>query len=131
MEGYFKAVAAALITAVLGVVLTKHSKDSAMLLTLLACTMILSVGAGYLSSALRFFETLEELIGGNADHFRILLKVVGVSMAGEMASMVCNDAGNSALGKALQILGTVLILCLSLPLFQGLLDLIGTILEGV
>ena len=32
---------------------------------------------------------------------------------------------------AVLFLSTVLILCLSLPLFQGLLDLIGSILEGL
>lgn len=131
MDGYLKAVAAALITAVLGLVLAKQGKDTALLLTILVCTMILSVSVGYLKTTLQFFETLERIVGLEGDHFRILLKVVGIGVAGEMASMICADAGNAALGKALQILGTVLILCLSLPLFQGLLDLIGSILEGL
>lgn len=131
MEGYFKAVAAALITAVLCLVLAKQGKDTAVLLTVLACVMILTAAMGYLSTVLEFFGTLEELVGLDSGYFQILLKVVGIGMVGEMASMVCADAGNSALGKALQILGTVLILCLSLPLFQGLLELIGSILEGL
>lgn len=131
MEGYFKAVPAALITAVLCLVLAKQGKDTAVLLTVLACVMILTAAMGYLSTVLEFFGTLEELVGLDSGYFQILLKVVGIGMVGEMASMVCADAGNSALGKALQILGTVLILCLSLPLFQGLLELIGSILEGL
>lgn len=131
MDGYLKAVAAALIAAVLTVVLAKQGKDIALLLTILVCVMILSVSVGYLKSALQFFETLEEIIGLEGDHFRILLKVVGIGVTGEMASMICSDAGNAALSKALQILGTVLILCMSLPLFQGLLKIIGSVLEGI
>lgn len=131
MDGYLKAVAAALIAAVLTVVLAKQGKDIALLLTVLVCVMILSVSVGYLNSALQFFETLEEIIGLEGDHFRILLKVVGIGVTGEMASMICSDAGNAALSKALQILGTVLILCMSLPLFQGLLKIIGSVLEGI
>ena len=131
MEGYLKAVAAALITAVLCLVMAKQGKDTAVLLTILTCVMILSVAMGYLDTVIAFFGTLESIVGLKGDHFQILLKVVGIGMVGEMASMICADAGNAALGKALQILGTVLVLCLSLPLFQGLLELIGGILEGV
>lgn len=131
MDGFFKAVAAALITAVLCLVLAKQGKDTAVLLTVLACVMILGAAMGYLGTVLEFFADLEDIVGLEGSHFQILLKVVGIGMVGEIASMVCTDAGNAALGKALQILVTVLILCLSLPLFQGLLELIGRILEGL
>ena len=131
MELFFKAVAAALITAVLCLVMAKHGKDIAVPLTVLACVMILTIAMGYLSRLMDFFDALEEMVGLEGSHFRILLKVVGIGMVGEMSSMICADAGNAALGKALQILGTILILCLSLPLFQGLLELIGSILEGL
>lgn len=131
MDGYLKAAAAALIASVFSLVLAKQGKDTALLLTVLVCAMILSAALGYLNTVIQFLETLEKLIGLKGDHFRILFKVVGIGITGEIASMICADAGNSALGKAVQILGTVLILCLSLPLFQGLLDLIGSILEGV
>lgn len=131
MDGYFKAVAAALITAVLCMVLAKQGKDTAVLLTILACVMILFAAFGYLYSLLDFFGTLEEMIALEGDHFQILFKVVGIGMVGETASLICTDAGNAALGKTLQILGTILILCLSLPLFQSLLELIGGILGGI
>lgn len=131
MDGYFKAVAAALITAVLGLVLAKQGKDTAVLLSTLVCAMILCSAFAYLGTVLDFFSTLEDLTGLGGDHFQILLKVVGIGMIGEMASLICADAGNAALGKAIQTMGTVLILCLSLPLFQGLLDLIGGILGGL
>lgn len=131
MDSYFKAVAAALITAVLCMILAKQGKDTAVLLTILACVMILCAAFGYLRSLMDFFGTLEDMIGLEGDHFQILFKVVGIGMVGETASLICADAGNAALGKTLQILGTILILCLSLPLFQGLLELIGGILGGI
>ena len=131
MDEYFKAVAVALIAAILCLVLMKQGKDTATLLSILACVMILSTAMGYLNSVLDFFDTLEAMAGLDKTHFQILLKVVGIGMIGELSSMICADAGNAALGKALQILGTVLILCLSLPLFRDLLELIGGILEGL
>lgn len=131
MEGYIKAIAAALITAVLCLILAKQGKDMAVVLTILACVMILSSAMGYMGNLIDFLEQLERLVGLKGDEFQILMKVVGIGLTGEMASMICADAGNTALGKVLQLLGTVLILCLSLPLFQGLLELIDGILGGI
>ena len=131
MDGFEKAAAAALITTVLCLVLAKQGKDTAMLLTLLVCAMILTVAMGYLRTVTDFFSTLEALVDLEGDHFRILLKITSISLLSETASMICADAGNAALGKALQILSTVLILCLSIPLLQQLLDLIRGILEGL
>ena len=131
MESYFKAVAAALIAAVLCLLFAKQGKDMAMLLTILACVMILFTAMGYLGQLLDFYHSLESMIGLEGDQFQILLKVVGIGMIGEMSAMVCADAGNAVLGKALQVFTTTLILCLSLPLFQGLLDLIDSILGGL
>ena len=131
MDGYIKAVAVALITAVIGLVLAKQSKDTALLLTILACGLILISAMGYLRTVKDFLATLEALIGLEGDHFRILIKIVGIGLLGEVAAMICADAGNGSLGKSLQILATVLILCLSIPLLQQLLELIRGILEGL
>lgn len=131
MDGYFKAVAAALITAVLCMVVSRQSKETAVLLSVFSCVLILFWAMGYLDSLMAFFESLQRIIGLEGDGFEILLKVVGIGMVGEIASLICTDAGNAALGKTLQILGTVLVLCLSLPLFQSLLDLVGRILGEI
>ena len=129
MDGYIKAVAVALIAAVIGLVLAKQNKDTALLLTIMACGLILIATMGYLRTITDFLATLEALIGLEGDHFRILLKIVGIGLLSEVASMICSDAGNGSLGKSLQILATVLILCLSIPLLQQLLELIRGILE--
>ena len=131
MEGYMKAIAAALITAVFCLILAKQGKDLAVVLTVLACVLILTSAMGYFRNLIDFLEQLERLTGLKYGYFQILLKVMGIGLTGEMASMICADAGNTALGKAVQLLGTVLILCLSLPLFQGLLELIEGIMGGI
>lgn len=131
MDGFTKAAAAALITAVLCLVLSKQGKDTAILLTLLACVTILTVAMGYLQTVTDFISTLDALVDLEGDYFRILLKITGIGLLSETASMICADAGNGALAKALQILSTIFILCLSIPLLQQLLDLIRKILEGL
>ena len=57
----------------------------------------------------------------------ILIKALGVGLASEIASMICTDAGNASLTKAIQLLGGAVILYLSVPMFSALMDLIQKI----
>lgn len=59
----------------------------------------------------------------------ILLKAVGIGLVSEIAGLVCTDAGNGSLGKTLQMLGSAVILYLSLPIFTAMLELIREILR--
>ena len=60
-----------------------------------------------------------------------LLKIVGICFTAEIASLICEDSGNAALGKALQSLAGAVILYLSLPMLTKLLDLVEGILENL
>jgi hypothetical protein len=50
-------------------------------------------------------------------------------MLAEITELVCKDAGNNTLGKALQILSTSVILWLSIPLFNELISLIQSVMN--
>ena len=58
----------------------------------------------------------------------ILMKATGIGIVTEIANMVCKDAGNESMGKSMQLLGSAVILYLSMPLFQVLIDLLQKIL---
>jgi hypothetical protein len=48
-----------------------------------------------------------------------------------LAGLICTDAGNGALGKALQLLTGAVILWLSIPLIQALIELLSEMLGEV
>lgn len=129
MDTYFKTVGGAMIALILCLSLSKAGKDYMLLLGVVACCMILAVAAAFLDPIILFFQELENMIPIDSSMLQILLKTVGISIIGEMASTICMDSGNSALAKAVQTLSTVVILWLTLPLLQILLDLIRQILE--
>jgi stage III sporulation protein AD len=128
MDLFLKAVAAALITAVIGLVLARQGKDMFLLLTLAACAMIGAVAFTYLKSVISFLQRLTEMTKLNTDLLAVILKTVGIGLIGELAGLICSDAGNAALAKSIQILTTAVILWLSIPLFESLLDLVQAIL---
>ena len=128
MDLFLKAVAAALITAVIGLVLARQGKDMFLLLTLAACAMIGAVAFNYLKSVISFLQRLTDMTQLKTDLLAVILKTVGIGLFGELAGLICSDAGNAALAKSIQILTTAVILCLSIPLFESLLDLVQAIL---
>jgi stage III sporulation protein AD len=80
---------------------------------------------------LAFVENLQSVGGMNDEYLSILLKVVGIGFLAEITSLVCADAVNATLGKVLQILASCVILWLSLPLLNGLIELVQDILGEI
>ena len=131
MDIIFKSSACAMIAVIIGLAINRQGKDYAILLTLVVCAMIAMLALRYLEPVLDLFDTLREIGGLNNELVQILLKVLGVSLISQISCMICNDAGNSALAKTLQILTAAVILWLSLPLYNGLLELIKEVLEAI
>lgn len=126
-----QASAAALLAMILCLMLSKQGKETGILLSLAVCCMICVIALRYLEPVMDFLNQLEDLGGLDSNMVTILLKAAGIGFLSEIASLVCADAGNSSLGKSLQILGSAVILWLSIPLFRGLLELIQQILGEV
>lgn len=131
MELFWKAAAAALLTAILGVALGKQDKQMSLLLSLAGCILIAGLGEVYLEPVVGFLEELVKLGDLRGDMLGILLKAVGIGLICEITAVVCHDSGNDSLGKLLQIIGSAAILWLSIPVFRALLELIQSILGEV
>lgn len=131
MEQYFRAVALVLLAAIFVLVLRGSSKGIGELLSLLVCCMVAAAAIGYIEPVVSFVRSLQALIGLDDQYLIILLKVVGISATAEIAGMICEDSGNSAMGKALQFLSTAVVIFLSLPMLTALLQLIEGVLKGL
>ena len=131
MDIFLKASAVVLISIVLGLILSKQNKDISLLLTITVCCAVAMAAISYLHPIIDFFRTLKGIGKLDSQLFGILLKAVGIGLLSEIAVLICSDFGNNALGKTLQMLSTVVILWISLPLFNNLIELIQRILEAV
>lgn len=131
MNGYLQAAAGILLTVIMVLALGKEGKQTALLLVLAVCAMVGVMALGYLEPVVDFLKRLGQVGNVSGEMIMILLKVVGIGLIGEIASLICADAGNASLGKTLQILSAALILRLALPLLEQLLDLLERILGEV
>lgn len=130
MSTYIKAVVIILITLILGLVLPKNTKEFQVILTLGACTIVLFVVLSFLEPMVSMIRTLTDIGDLDEEMIRILLKATGVGLLTEYVALICQDSGNNALGKLLQVLGAAAILWLSLPLISRLMDLVSKILTA-
>lgn len=131
MEIIFKAAACALISVVLSIVIATHNKEFSLLLTTAVCCMIAIVMVTYLRPSFDFLQKLSMI--GNVDQstLSILLKSAGIAILAEITGLICSDAGNNTLGKILQLLSAVVILWLSLPVLNQMIDLMDRIISSV
>lgn len=131
MTHYFQAIGAVLIALILALLLGTRDKSAASLLTMAVCAMVLILGLTYLEPVVAFLQELEALGNLQSDLVRVLLKVGGIGILTEISALLCADSGNASLGQSIKILSSGVILWLSLPVFQALLELIQDILGGV
>lgn len=131
MDIFLKSSGAVLVALILGAMLTKQSKDTQLLLSVCVCAMVLVVAVQQFIPVINFFEKLQDIGQLDGNMIEILLKAVGIGFIGEITSTLCTDSGNAAMGKTVQLLSCCMILMISLPLFDTLLELIEDILKFI
>ena len=128
MDIYFKITAGILVTMILCLLLPKQNKDVSILLCLAVCSMALICVVAYLEPLLSFLNHIITLGNLPEELIAILFKVVGIGMLSQITSVICIDAGNQSLAKALQLVTTALVLWMCIPLLEQLLLFVENIL---
>lgn len=131
MTAYWQGAAAVLLTVILVLALGRQGKEAGLLLTLAVCCMVCVLALSYLRPVVEFIHQLQSIGQLDSAMLEILLKAAGIGLIGEIASLICADAGNAALGKALQLLSAAVILWLAIPLLTQLMELLQQILGEV
>lgn len=123
MEDFWKYAALSLVTVILAVQL-KSKPDMATLLSLAACAMTAMGALRLFAPVVRLLGELETLGNLDGGSLTILLKAAGVGLTAEIAGAVCADAGCGSLAKAVRLLGTAAMLCLSVPMLEKLMEFV-------
>lgn len=128
MDLLWKAVAFVMITAVLVLMLDKQEKDMAVLLSMVACIILTMTACSLLDPILRFLQKVEKIGNLPSDVLKILLKIAGIGITGEITETILSDSKNAALAKCLQFVSAAIILSLSIPIFETFITLLQQIL---
>lgn len=99
----------------------------------LAVSLLLT--AFLLFEALRLIQSLQGALDGmfgwlGEGNSRIVLRLVGIGILVQSTADVCREAGQPALGEKVVWVGKLMILAVSLPLIQQVLQLLTGLLNG-
>jgi stage III sporulation protein AD len=124
------AIAVFCITAtVLALVLRQYRPEFAIFVSL-ACSVVVVL---YVAQSIG--QVMEELNGLftntllSEELIQVVLKCLGVCILTELAGQTCRDAGENAIGAKIELAGKVTLVVVSIPLFQQLLNVAGTLLN--
>lgn len=118
-----------IVTAFLSVMLKKHSPEYSIAAGIVAGVLIIGMIFGHITGII---SQIRQLLGATKiplEYIQILFKALGICFLTQFASDVCKDAGETALSSKIETAGKLMILIISLPLFERItsiaLDLIG------
>lgn len=131
MDLFWKSSAAVLIALILILALGKQKQDMGTLLSIAVCCMTAMAAIQLLEPVLDFLYGIRQLVYIDGQILSTVLRLVGVGLVAEIIAMVCSDAGYSSLGKDIQLLASSVMLYLSIPIFESMMELIQEIMGGL
>lgn len=124
-----KIIIIALLGTVCAILVKPFKPEISIFLIIVSGLLILFQVLDYFVEIIETFTKLSEQTGIDNELFKIILKIIGVGYLIEFASNICIDSGMNSIASKVQFAGKVIILFLSLPIINMLIEIITQILQ--
>ena len=91
--------------------------------------LVFSYVLGLTGQLLEEFAGLQQYLGDAKGYLGILMKVVGITYLCEFSAGICKDAGYSAVGTQVEMVGKLAILAVSAPVVLSLVETLKVFME--
>lgn len=123
-----KIIGIAFIAVIIIVILKQYRPEFAIYASIIAGVLILTIASGTLSGIIDMINSISSKTNINSDFLMILIKITGIAILTEFAVSICKDAGESAIASKVDVGGKILIISLSIPIINALIDTVVKIL---
>jgi stage III sporulation protein AD len=120
----FKIVGFAIFAVVMIIVIKEQKPEIAIILAIATGIGLMFFAISKMSNIVDILNLLISKSGINSKFLEIILKVTAIAYIIEFGKNICIDAGQSAVATKLEMAGKVIIITLSLPLINSLLDVL-------
>ena len=127
----FKIIGVAFITSIAAILLKSTKPELSFAVTVTGVIVILLFIINSLQNTFGALTQLARLTGMENGIIKLLIKIVGVGYLTEFAAGILNDFGSGAVADKVVLGGKIAILLLSLPVVEGLLQMIRGFLQFV
>lgn len=124
----FKIIAIGIISVSIIVLIKESKPELAIMVSVCASIVLLILIINALSDVVIYFTEIVDKTGISYTLFVCILKIIGIGYITEFAANICEDSGNKSIANKIQFGGKVVIMIVSLPIIQGLIDIITGLL---
>lgn len=121
----FKVIAFCIIATIFCIILSQQKKEYAILLSIISCIGIMMYALNSLFGIVDVLKKLIENSGISMEFLKIILKVVGITYLVEFGKNICNDAGQTAISKKIEMAGKIIIVSISIPILTSLVNVLS------
>lgn len=126
-----KIIGVAFVTSIAAILLRATKPELSFAVTVTGVIVILLFIIDSLKNTLWILGELAQMTGVDNGIIKTLIKIVGVGYLTEFSSGILNDFGSSAVADKVVLGGKITILLLSLPILEGLIQMIRGFLQFV
>ena len=123
-----KIIGVAFIAVIIIVILKQYRPEFAIYASIIAGVLILTLASGTLSGIIDMINSISSKTNINSEYLVILIKITGIAILTEFAVSICKDSGESAIASKVDIGGKIIIISMSIPIINALIDTVVKIL---
>ncbi len=127
----FKIIGVAFVTAIAAILLKTTKPELSFAVTVTGVIVILLFIVDSLKHTFAIFSIIVQASGVDNNLIKLLLKIIGVGYITEFGAGILNDFGSNAVADKVILGGKIAIVLLSLPILEGLLQLMNNFLQLV
>ena len=110
------------------VILKKTNPEFSMLLSIIACVLILVLIFTNFKPILNIINKYTTDFNLNNIYITTILKALGICYITQLASESCNDCGFSSIASKVELAGKISITILSIPMFENLVKTLNKLI---
>ncbi len=111
------------------ILLREKNRVFAIIVSISGVCILIGVIAGQLSGVINGIIDLSEEFNSNIPYIKIMLKVLGITLSGQIVSSICSDNGENALASITELTAKIMIIVLLIPLFETLISIINGLVK--
>lgn len=123
-----KIIGIAFIAVIIIVILKQYRPEFAIYASIIAGVLILGLASNTLSGIIDMIKSISSKTNINSEFLVILIKITGIAILTEFAVSICKDAGESAIASKVDVGGKIIIISMSIPIINALIDTVVKVL---
>ena len=123
-----KIIGVGFIALVIIIILKQYRPEFTIYVSIIAGAIIILMLTDKISGIINLINEISSKTNINTQFIKILIKITGIAILTEFAVSICNDSGEGAIASKIDIGGKVLIVSMSIPIIQALMETVLKVL---